>query len=149
MQQIPDGILRGGEEVGANTANDEMGAEMQAEVVGSHVAVEGGLEARNVGQGDGGVDFGLRSEGVGHVGVQVAGQAGRIVVERGGWERATGERNTNVNWCEGGLVVGEGAGGDAATATAVREGEVGTQSNRARIVGQAITGHGGGRAIED
>src|ERR1700734_2134359 len=143
MQQIPDGILRGGEEVGGNTANHEMGAEMQAEIVGSHVAVDGGLEARNVWQGDGGIDFGFRSEGGGHVGVQVANQAGRAVVERVGWERAARESNANVNWCEGGLVVGEGAGGNATTATAVWEGEVGTKSNRARIVDQAITGHGG------
>jgi len=143
MQQIPDGILRGGEEVGGNTANNEMGAEMQAEVVGSHVAVDGGLEARNVWQGDGGIDFGLRSEGGGHVAVQVPDQAARAVVEGVGWERAAGESNANVNWCEGCLVVGEGAGGNAAATRAVWEGEVGTKSNRARIVDQAVTGHGG------
>lgn len=149
MQQVPDGVLWGGEEVGGYATDGKVSTEMKAEVPGRDVAVQSGLEACNVGQGDRGVNFGLCGEGISDVGVQVAGKAGRVVVEGSGRERAAREGHANVDWCECGLVVGERARGDTATASAVRNGEIGTQSDGAGIVGQTVTGHGRSRAVKD
>ena len=120
-----------------------MGAEMQAEVIGQNVAVDEGLEGCDVRCGNGGVNLVLGGESLRDIGVQVAGQAGWVVVEGGGWERATGESDTDVNGRKGGLIIGEWASSDAATASAVRDGEVGSKGDRACVVDQAVAGHGG------
>ena len=141
VQEVPDGVLRRREEVGGNATDSEVRTEMQAEVAGCDVAVESSLEGGNVGRGDGGVNLGLRGEGVGDEGVQVAGQTCRVVIEGGGWERAARESDANVNGREGGLVIGEGTGRDAATAGAVRNSEVGAQHDGASVVDQAVARH--------
>jgi hypothetical protein len=65
------------------------------------------------------------------------GVVSKAVGGRGPPERA----NTNVNGCDGGLVIGERAGSDAATAGAARDGDVGVKGNRTGVVGQAVAGH--------
>ena len=141
MQQIPDRVLRRREEVGGNAPDGKVGAKMQAKVVSGDVAVDGVLEGCNIGRSDGGVNLGLRGESLCDVGIQVAGQAGWVVVEGGGGKRSARESDTNVNGSKGGLVVGKRAAGDATTASAVRNGEVGAEGNGAGVVEHAVAGH--------
>ena len=69
MEEVPDGVLRGNEKISGGAADGEVGAEVQAKVAGCNVTVDGVLEAGDVGQGNGGVDLGLRGEVVGDDGV--------------------------------------------------------------------------------
>ncbi len=138
MEKVPDGVLWRREQVRGDSTNGEMGTQVKTEVVAGDVAVDGSLEGSDIWGGDGRINLSLGGPSVCDVGVEITGQASWIVVEGIGWERAARESDANVNWCEGGLVVGEWARCDAATTSTVRDGEVGAEADGSSVVGKTV-----------